>query len=60
MFAPYSELLPEIVDWATVVVPKLSIAPPPFVPAVFPVNVLSLTLTWCRCRSRRRRARCYR
>jgi hypothetical protein len=37
--------LPENVDWVIVVGPKLSIAPPPFVPAVLPVKVLSLMLS---------------
>ena len=45
MFAPNGELLPENVDWVIVVAPKLSIAPPPFVPAVLPVKVLSLMLS---------------
>src|ERR1035438_9901916 len=43
--APNAELLPENVDHVMAVVPKFWTAPPPFVPAVLPLNVLLVTLT---------------
>src|ERR1039457_713368 len=43
--APNDEWLPENVAHAMAVVPKFWTAPPPFVPAVLPLNVLLVTLT---------------
>lgn len=43
--APNDELLADKVDHEMVAVPKFWTAPPPFVPAVLPVNVLSVTFT---------------